>query len=505
MANDYAKDLIFISPLLTLTVGALLMLIYEVFIKRPWSKGAFAFIVLITAFLLNFYLLYNNFYIVPRTAFSGQIYVDNFSGFVNCFILITAAVAVLLSMSHIETEKINSPGEYYALLLMTTIGALIFNSSAEFITLFIGLEIMSMALYCLCGSATAIRGSAESALKYFFLGSFSSAFMLYGIAILYGLTGSTELLIISHNIGFTDTALPAVAIGLILVGLLFKIAAVPFHFWAPDVYQGAPTPVTIYMASVIKASAVVVSLRVLWTAFPQSLQIWTGAVWTLAILTMTLGNLIALRQRSLKRMLAYSSIAHAGYMMVALLVAAPEYGGAAAVVFYLVAYSAMTLGSFAIVMAIAAPKSGQPLSDDISHFNGLYKKHPLLAALMALFMLSLAGIPPGMVGLLGKFYVFNSAVKAGFVGLAVIGVLNSAVSVYYYLRVVVAMYFIEQTAGEQENKTHVGLPMAAGLTVCALAVILLGLFPSRLYQNAQTAVEPLFPDSEGVFTIKYRK
>jgi NADH-quinone oxidoreductase subunit N len=490
MEEYFTSNLLYLNSLFTLTVGTVLVLIYESFIKRAWSRGSFTVLVLFTATVFHIFLYSMDIYPLTGTAFYGQIFVDKFSGLVTALILTISTLVAILSLGQLEKERVKSSGEYYALFLMSVIGAIIFNTASEFITLFIGLEIMSMALYCLCGSAIGVRSSSESAMKYFLLGSFSSAFLLYGIAILFGLSGTTDFIGISESIRGTDSTLLSISIGLITVGLLFKIAAAPFHFWAPDVYQGAPTSVTIFMASVIKASAIVATLRILWIVFPDSIHIWSNAIWALAAITMTIGNLTALRQRSVKRMLAYSSIAHAGYMMVAILVAPQEWGGSAAVIYYLAAYSAMTLGSLAIVMAVASPYLSTHHSDDISRFNSLSKRKPLIAAMMALFMLSLAGIPPGMAGLLAKFFVFSSAVKAGFVGLAVIGMLNSAVSAYYYLRVIVAMYFMEPKSGESYSEPHTTVPWYAAVGVCALVVILLGVFPSRFYENAKNVVEP---------------
>ncbi len=491
MFDKYASDLLFLSPMITVIIGSLLLLIYEVFIKRPWSRAGFALLVLVSAFAVNVFLYSQDLYPKSGTGLYGQLYIDAFSALINCFILLLSIFAVLISFGQLKSEKINAVGEYYTLFLMSVVGAMVFNSAAEFITLFLGLEIMSMALYCLCGSALTLRCSSESALKYFLLGSFSSAFLLYGIALLYGLTGSTQFLMIAEVISGVNGTLLSVAIGLVLVGLLFKIAAAPFHFWAPDVYQGAPTSITLFMASVIKASAVVVCFRVLWLVFPDNKEVWEGAIWTLAALTMTIGNLTALRQRSIKRMLAYSSVAHAGYMMVGLLVADAAFGGAEGVMFYLVAYSFVTLGSFAIVSAVSSPYLDSTHADDISRFNSLAKRQPILAILMALFMLSLAGIPPGMAGLLAKFFIFSSAVKAGFVGLAIIGMLNSAVSAYYYLRIIVAMYFMESKDGETYSKPAVTFPMYLAIGVCAFVVVVLGIFPSRIYDGAKNAIEPV--------------
>jgi len=375
---------------------------------------------------------------------------------------------------------------------------MIFASSAELITMFLGLETMSMALYCLCGAALGRRRSAESALKYFLLGSFSSAFLLYGIALLYGLTGTTSIPAIAGSLAGADQSILFFSLGLMLVGLIFKLGAVPFHFWAPDVYEGAPTPVTAYMACVIKASAVVAALRVLWVGFGGQIVFWSGAVWLIAVLTMVIGNLAALRQRGLKRMLAYSSVAHAGYLLVAFLAHGVELGGGAAILYYLIAYTFMTMGAFAIVLSVTGQASGdQPgeklggdvlQSDDISRFNGLGYRRPVVAIVMSLFMLSLAGIPPGMAGLLGKVYIFTAAVKAQYVGLAIIGVLASAISCYYYLRVIVAMYFLEGESVTAPARVDASATPAfvGAVGVCAIGVVYLGLNPEPFYEFARS-------------------
>lgn len=484
MGADMTRDLWLSAPILILTAGAILVLLLDSFIKKSWPRGVLTLFTLVTALVSSNFLSLNEFYQQNQRSFSGQIYNDHFTSSVIGLILFAAILVVLMSLDKVHQEKIDCGGEYYSLLLMSTIGAIIFGSAAEMITLFLGLEIMSMALYCLCGSAVSVRASSESALKYFLLGSFSSAFLLYGIALLYGLSGSTEIAVIGSALAGKQGAIIGFSIGLVLVGLLFKVAAVPFHFWAPDVYQGAPTSVTAFMASVIKISAVMATLRVLWVAFPENSYLWIGAFWTLAALTMTVGNLIALRQRSVKRMLAYSSIAHAGYMMVALLVPRGEFGGAAAIFYYLVAYTLMTLGSMAVVLAVSTPHIDSKHPDDISRFNGLSSRSPVLAVCMALFMLSLAGIPPGMAGLLGKFYIFSAAVKSGFVGIAIIGVINSAISAYYYLRVIVAMYFIEPKAGEAQNEQPVSTAIGSVVAFCSVLIIVIGIFPSNVHESA---------------------
>lgn len=490
MATVSLNDVYAALPFIVLSLGSFLIMLAEVAFKK-WPKGLVTLVILVLA-LASLKLTSA---VVPGaegTVFSGILYADRFTNYIVALLIGGTILSVLMSLRRLGSEHISQTGEYYALLLMATAGAVVLVSSAEFITFFLGLELMSMALYCMCGAAIDLKRSSESALKYFLLGSFSSAFLLYGIALLYGLTGSMSIVEIGHSLSSVNQLMAFFALGLVLVGLVFKIGAVPFHFWAPDVYQGAPTPVTAYMACVIKAAAVAATMRVLWVAFQDFHAYWFGAVWLIAVLTMVAGNLMALRQRSIKRMLAYSSIAHAGYLMVAFLVPSSSIGGGAAALYYLVAYTVMTLGAFAVVLAVSSENSSNESSDDIARFNGLGYSRPLLGAFMALFMLSLAGIPPGMAGLVGKVYIFGAAIKADFVGLAVIGIVCSAISCYYYLRVIVAMYFVESPEIEEsENSFDFGLGSALG--VCALAVVLLGIFPGWLYTEAAEIVVSAFP------------
>lgn len=483
------SELGFAAPLIVLFGGALLVLLLEVFLKVEWPRGMIALATLICAFTT---LLSSSAAGFPeRPIFSGLLYADPFAAFITAIVLIGAVMSVMIGMDHLERCGVESPGEYYALLLMSLVGALVFAASAELITLFVGLEIMSLAIYPLCGAAVTNRHSAESALKYFLLGSFSSAFLLYGIALIYGMTGTTSIPEIAEMLPRISGTMLYFSIGLILVGFFFKVAAVPFHFWAPDVYQGAPTPVTAFMATVIKAAAVAAALRVLWVALADKVALWSGTLWVVVVLTMTLGNLVALRQRSLKRMLAYSSIAHAGYILMGLLAPTDEFGGGAAILFYLLAYSIMTIGAFGIVQAIMAGRDVELRADEITRFNGLAQRNPGLAALMAIFMLTLAGIPPGMAGFLGKFYIFGAAVKAGYVGLAIIGVINSAISAYYYLRVIVAMYFVEGDESTAVESPAIGAPLMVALLACAAGCVLLGLFPSAIHDGAQSVITAL--------------
>ncbi len=499
MNTSLGLQMFLVSPLIVVVLGALLLLLWEAFSSRAKATvsqtgecvgqdcaGWMTVGILVVA---AFFGAATGGLAGPgQTAFSGFVYVDPFSTFMGVVLLFGSMLAVLLGMGKLSAQGIEAKSEFYALVLFATAGALMFVAAAELVTLFVSLEIMSLALYALCGSALRLRRSAESALKYFLLGSFSSAFLLYGIALLYGVTGTTFISAVSREIAGNASPILMLSLGLMLVGLVFKIGAVPFHFWAPDVYQGAPTSVTAYMACVIKAAAVAVTLRVLWVAFEDVQQFWIGAVWTLAVLTMCGGNLIALRQRSVKRMLAYSSIAHAGYMMIAFLAPGDTNGGGAAILYYLIGYTLMTMGAFAVILGVTSEGESERDHDHISKFYGLSERAPLLAALMALFMLSLAGIPPGLAGLLGKFYIFGAAIRADYVGLVIIAVLNSAVSCYYYLRVIVAMYFMKSEAGDKAEPVE-ALPaltpaLLSVLGVCSLGVVLFGLFPGLLHDSA---------------------
>lgn len=484
---DITQELGLFSPALVLTAGAFLILMLEVFLKRAWSRAAVTLVSIVGALLAL--AKFQAGFMPNRTIFWGALFADPYSLMVSAIILAASALPVLIGMKSLSAEGIDSESEYYSLYLMSLVGAIIFASAADLITLFLGLEIMSMALYCLCGGAIRFRRSGEAALKYFILGSFSSAFLLYGIAILYGLTGSLVISKIAEAAMAQQGALLFFALALMLVGFIFKIGAVPFHFWVPDVYEGAPTPVTAYMSCVVKAGAIAAALRVVWSGFAEFPIFWDYSISVIAGATMLIGNLVALRQRSLKRMLAYSSIAHAGYMLLAFL--APRYDGGPAIFYYLIGYSAMTMGAFAVVMAVASAYNNEKGSDDITRFNGLAARSPFLAAMMSLFMLSLAGLPPGMVGLLGKFYIFNSAISAGYVSLSILGILASAVSVYYYLRVIVAMYFIESKGDEAEPVPVVAKPLKLALLVCAVLVVFGGTFPAPLYDRLALVMKSL--------------
>lgn len=468
-----------VAPLLVLTMGALLILLFDVFSQGRVRHEILSATALIVAFAL--YALSGAFQDSAQM-FSDQLFADPFSRFFALVLLGGALGALILGVNSLHDAGVEAPAEYHALLLFSLVGAIVFVSAAQFISLFIGLEIMSMALYALCASAPGRARASESGLKYFLLGSFSSAFLLYGIALLYGLTGTMVLAEVAVKLAGIDSYLPTIALGFIAIGLLFKVGAVPFHAWMPDVYQGAPTPVTAFMASAVKAAAFAAALRVFSGIYGDYAPLWSGMMAFVAAATMVTGNILALQQRSMKRMLAYSSIAHAGYLLVGIL-ALGKNGGTAAILFYLVVYSLMTFGSLAIVHIISSASSAQKSGDDISRFQGLGAANPFLAVLMSLFLFALAGLPPGVSGLVGKIFLFGAAIRADYVGLTIIGVLSSVISCYYYLRVIVAMYFMDEVADSRSATAvyAIPLPLYAALLICAALIVLLGLFPATLF------------------------
>jgi len=361
---------------------------------------------------------------------------------------------------------------------------LLLTSASDLIVVFIAIELMSLSLYVLSGLFKRRRQAGEASMKYFLLGAFASAFLLYGIALLYGATGTTNIDRIAAAAAATphDTLLIA-GLGLLLVGFGFKISSAPFHMWAPDVYEGAPTSVTALIATGSKAAVFAVLVRLLLSGVRAVQADWTAVLWVLAALTMTLGNVVAIAQSNLKRMLAYSSIAHVGYMLVGL--AAGGAAGAGAVLFYLLAYTFTTAGTFGVITLCV--RAGEE-AVDVRDYAGLGRRHPVLAFALALLLLSLVGIPP-LAGFVGKFYLFGAAVRAGFVWLAVLGVLNSAIAAYYYLRVIVTMYM--QEPDEQSASVAPSFAGGLALTIAVIGVVLLGLMPAPFVDLAQVAVAPL--------------
>ena len=411
---------------------------------------------------------------------NGTFRLDEYALFFDALFCAATALVILMSVDYLPTTGVRG-GEYYALALFATAGMMAMAAANDLIVVFLGLEVMSIAVYVLAGIWRQDLRSNEAALKYFLLGAFATGFLLFGIALVYGVTASTRLDLIATRLaegGGEGVDLLLLGVAMLLVGFGFKVAAVPFHVWTPDVYEGSPTSVTALMAVGVKAAAFAAFARVFTTSLELLAAEWNGVLWVMAALTMTVGNLLAISQGNIKRMLAYSSIAHAGYALVAMVAGTAQAG--AALLFYLLAYTAMNIGAFAVVVALG--RAGEP-NEEIERYAGLGVRRPFLALAMAAFMLSLAGIPP-LVGFAGKFYVFGAAVDAGYVGLAVVGVLNSVVSAYYYIWVIVTMYMYE---GEIEPVPLQQRPyLATTIGVSLAATVLFGVFPAAFFALARS-------------------
>lgn len=473
-----------IGPWLTVTVTAILILLLDALSPKGGKKPCFSGLALVGLVLAALQTI--GLWAKTGTDFAGMIFLDSFSCFFYLIFILGAALTVLISRQYLEDYGKNL-GEYYALILFATLGMMIMAASAHLIMIFLGLEIMSIAVYVLAGLFREDVRSNEAALKYLILGSFSSAFLLFGMAMLYGAAGGTLFLSELPKRLVMDSAsqpLILLGIGLLVVGFGFKVASAPFHMWTPDVYEGAPTSVTAFMAVAVKAAAFAAFARVFFLAFPAMKVDWNMLLWVLAVATMTIGNVAAIAQTNIKRMLAYSSIAHAGYLLVAL-VAANQLG-AVSLLYYLLAYTLMNLGAFGVVILVGRKKDTYL---NIYDYSGLAAQHPVLAASMALFMFALAGIPP-TAGFVGKFYIFSAAVQAGYIWLAILGVMNSLVSVYYYLRITVLMYM--KPAEADLGPVGFSPAQTAVVAITAGGVLLIGIFPGGLYNLAVSAVK-IFP------------
>lgn len=419
---------------------------------------------------------------------SSMMVSDDFGLVATLVFIAGAMLTVLISISYTEVRSIDR-GEYYALLIYAVSGMSMMAASTDLFTFFLGLEVLSISLYVLIGFEHRDAGSNEGALKYFLLGAFASGFILYGMALLYGASGSTEYDAITRTLAgersdATDLLLLG-GLGLLLVGIGFKISMVPFHAWTPDVYQGAPTPVAAFLSTGSKAAAFVVLIRLLGSVFPGLQMEWVPLVSVLAVLTIAVGNILALVQSNLKRLLAYSSIAHAGYMLLPFMSNSQDAG--ASIVFYLIVYTAMNLGAFGVLAVLSTRGFTCSTLDDLA---GLGSRHPLLAAIMAVVMFSLAGIPP-TAGFMAKFYLFSAVVAGGYIELAVIGLLFSGVSLYYYLRVVVWMYMRPAAEAPADAAGRLSYSGMTALCLSALAILAVGVFPSELIQLAERAVMTL--------------
>lgn len=466
MVFNYS-DIVAVSPILFLSVFSLLLLIVDVSVKKPAT--VLYWLTLIGLAVTGF--LTANTYSAPGAAFNGMVFTGKFPAFFEVVFVLSAALSVLLSKPYLE--KIDDHyGEYYSLVSFATVGMMLMASSRDLMVLFLGLELMSISLYVLAGFVRKDAKSNEASLKYFLLGAFATGFFLYGIALIYGATGTTNLAdILGEWVSVQNDPLLWIGAALILVGLSFKISAVPFHMWVPDVYEGAPTTVSAFMSTGSKAAAFAALVLLFSYSVHPSPQLQVVIAY-LAAFTMVVGNLIALVQTNIKRMLSYSSIAHAGYALVG--IAAANALGRTGVMYYMLAYTFMQIGAFGVVSVLES-KEGKYL--EISDYQGLAYRHPVISGLMALFMFSLAGLPP-LAGFFGKYYLFASAVSANMTWLAIVGVLASVVSVYYYLSVVVNMYFKEVPEGT--TSVVISKLGATALIIAAAAIIELGLTPGYI-------------------------
>ncbi len=485
------SDLNTILPIVLLVVWACMLLLVDLFIPRR-SKGWTALLAAVgLAAALGLTLAYagreSTGFCDPNNPGNCMVVLDGFSSFLGSLFLASGLFAIAIAYGYLKRMGLER-GEYYTLILFSISGMLLMAQAADLIVVFLALELLSIPLYVLAAFARPRTDSEEAGVKYFLLGAFATGFVVYGITLVFGATNATSLSGIAAAVaaGSFTKYLLLIGAALILVGFSFKVAAVPFHMWTPDVYQGAPSSVTGFMAVGAKAAGFAALLRIFITAFPSLNLDLVPVLWGLAALTMVVGNVIAISQTNIKRLLAYSSIAHAGYILMAFVAfgnPAVASDAAASALFYLVTYAVTSFGAWAVVIALEKT-DGKGL--EISDFAGLGRKRPLLAAAMTIFMLSLTGMPPTL-GLVGKFYLFRTAVEGGFIGLAVIGVLTSLISAYYYLRVVVTMYMRE---GDPTTEHEPWLDLTWGLT--ALATVILSFLPMALFTWASGAVLKLF-------------
>jgi NADH-quinone oxidoreductase subunit N len=471
-----------IMPILIVTLAACATMLAESFRRKgeQMPLGGLGIIGLVGAAVASGLLWNRN-----ETSF-GVVLADNFALFVTLVLTVVGVLTIAFSSQVVEREGLPA-GEYYALMLFSVAGMMLMASATDLLVIFLALEIMSLAVYVLTGIRRTDAAGTEAAFKYFLLGAFSSAFFLYGVAFTYAAVGSTRLQAVSEAIaaqGTGGSSLVWLGVGLLLVGFAFKVSAVPFHMWTPDAYEGAPTVVTGFMSTGVKAAAFAAFTRVFLSSFEPLRGDWSVLVWWIAVATMVVGTVVGVVQSNVKRMLAYSSIAHAGYLLVGLV--SGNAVGKSAILFYLLAYAITNLGAFGVVALVATRE--RP-NGDLRDFAGLWHTRPAMAALMAVFLVSLGGFPP-TAGFIAKWYVFSAAVQQGYYGLAIIGVLTSVISVFYYLRIIVMMYMSDGRPDfEPAPLTATGL---AGLSFAALVVFYLGVLPTRVIDIASRSIETIF-------------
>jgi NADH-quinone oxidoreductase subunit N len=482
-SNDIAQvipqalDYVRILPEIVLSVFGMIVMVLDPLMDERRSQRTLGTIALVGSLAALAATLFQGQY--PGLGFWNMVQVDSFSVFFHFLVAAVTAVVILTSYEYMAVQRIRA-GEYYALVLFGAVGMSLMASAVELVLIFIALEISSISTYILAGFRRRAAISSESSVKYFLLGSFATAFFLYGVALMFGATGSTSITVIGNVLRSGHIPVLAyVGVALMFVGLGFKVAAAPFHVWTPDVYEGAPSPVVGFMSTAPKAAVFAVLLRIMFEADAPGR---VGLIWVVAALSMTLGNIGALVQDNVKRLLAYSSIAHAGYLLVAF--AALPNNGIPAAMFYTASYAAMNIGAFAVISHIGGEGERYVTLED---YEGLGRRSPLLAVTLTIFLLSLIGIPI-TGGFFAKFYVFSAALQANLVGLVIIGVLNSAVASYYYLRLIVVMYMRE--AREEVPLPPIPVGLGTALAISLVATIYLGVLPGRVLDYAaRTAAE----------------
>ena len=471
-----------VIPIICVSLAGLVAMLAESFRVRGERMpiGGLAVIGLVGAAIASVLLWNRN-----STSF-GVVTADNFALFVNLVLIAIGLLTVGFSSQTLERDRLPA-GEYYALVLFSIVGMMLMVQATDLLLMFLALETMSIAVYVLTGIRRDLTTSTEAAFKYFLLGAFASSFFLYGIAFLYGVTGSTSLDRVGSVIAaqsMSGNPMILLAVGLLIVGFGFKIAAVPFHMWSPDAYEGAPAVVTGFMSTGVKAAAIAGFARVFLSALEPMIGEWAPVLWVIAAATMIVGTVVGVAQTSLKRMLAYSSIAHGGYLLVGLV--AGNDVGKGAILFYLAAYALTNLGAFGVIALLG---SRERSNDDLRDYAGLWYSHPGLATLMTVFLLSLGGFPP-TAGFIGKWLIFSAAVSSGYYWLAIIGVLSSVVSVFFYLRIVVMMYMSERDARPEPAPIR-GIALTA-LAISVIGILYLGILPTRLIDLAQASVATIF-------------
>ncbi len=470
-----------ILPQIIIAVTLFISALLDAFTSaKKWPVGVTALLGIGVGIASDIYLWGDNI-----VSFSQMVALDEFSLLLFFTVMIAGFITVLVSLKYVDDVE-SDAGHFYLLLLSSLLGMMFLISATNLIIIVLGLELMSLSIYPLVGFTRDRQISLEGAMKYLVLGAFATAFMLYGIALIYSVLGTTNLYtitrILSATNGLTANVVMMAGVALILIGFSFKVALVPFHAWTPDAYQGAPAPITGFMAAAVKAASFAAIIKVVMIVFSSYHVPVSDALWWLSAITMFTGNIIAVMQKNVKRMLAYSSIAHAGYVVVGL-VSGTAYGMSSAL-FYLISYTFTITGSFAIITYL---EKNDGTGSELSDFSGLAKDHPFLSIVMTVFMLSLAGIPP-TAGFMAKFYVFSAAIKSGYIGLAIFGILTSVISLYYYLRIVYAMYFEE---AEVQTIAPVPVCISAGVIIALWGVIQLGILPSDIMSFAMQSIQSM--------------